>query len=36
MDLLGISDSKLQGVILTGSIGSMESPYDFFNKIKRD
>jgi putative methanogenesis marker protein 12 len=32
--LLGISDSKLQGVILTGSIGSMEMPYDFFNKIK--
>ena len=32
--LIGISESKLEGVILTGSIGSMESPYDFFNEIK--
>jgi len=32
--LVGISDSKLEGIVLTGSIGSMKSPYDFFNKIK--
>jgi putative methanogenesis marker protein 12 len=32
--LIGISESNLEGVILTGSIGSMESPYDFFNEIK--
>ena len=32
--LIGISNSKLEGVILTGSIGSMERPYNFFNEIK--
>ena len=31
--LIGISNSKLEGVILTGSIGSMENLYDFFNEI---
>jgi putative methanogenesis marker protein 12 len=32
--LMGISNSKLQGVILTGSIGSMRKPYDFFQEIE--
>ncbi len=32
--LIGISDSKLDGIVLTGSIGSMEKPYNFFNEIK--
>jgi putative methanogenesis marker protein 12 len=32
--IIGIANSKLEGVILTGSIGSMESPYDFYNEIK--
>jgi len=32
--LIGISDSKLDGIVLTGSIGSMQKPYDFFGEIK--
>ena len=32
--LTGISNSKLEGIILTGSIGSGETPYNFFNEIK--
>jgi len=32
--LIGISDFKLDGVVLTGSIGSMRKPYDFFQEIK--
>jgi len=32
--IIGISETKLEGVVLTGSIGSMERPYDFFNEIK--
>ena len=33
--LIGISEKQLEGVILTGSIGSMEKPYDFYNEIKK-
>lgn len=32
--LIGIANSELEGIILTGSIGSMEKPYNFFNEIK--
>lgn len=32
--LIGIAETDLEGIILTGSIGSMESPYNFFDKIK--
>ena len=32
--LIGISDSKLDGIVLTGSIGSMHKPYNFFEEIK--
>jgi putative methanogenesis marker protein 12 len=32
--LIGISEKELEGVILTGSFGSMEKPYDFYNEIK--
>jgi len=32
--LIGIADPPLQGIVLTGSIGSMRKPYDFFNEIK--
>jgi putative methanogenesis marker protein 12 len=32
--LIGITNSNLQGIILTGSIGSMRKPYDFFQEIK--
>jgi putative methanogenesis marker protein 12 len=32
--LIGIANSKLEGIVLTGSIGSMEQPYNFFNEIK--
>jgi putative methanogenesis marker protein 12 len=32
--LAGISNSNLEGIILTGSIGSAETPYNFFNEIK--
>lgn len=32
--LIGIADPNLQGIVLTGSIGSMREPYDFFNEIK--
>jgi putative methanogenesis marker protein 12 len=32
--LAGISSSNLDGIVLTGSIGSMNTPYDFFNHIK--
>ena len=33
--LAGIADSKLEGIVLTGSIGSMRKPYDFFQELKR-
>ena len=32
--LIGITNSQLQGIVLTGSIGSMRKPYDFFQEIK--
>ena len=32
--LAGIADSKLDGIVLTGSIGSMRKPYDFFHELK--
>jgi putative methanogenesis marker protein 12 len=34
--LAGISSHNLEGIVLTGSIGSMEQPYNFFNIIKND
>lgn len=33
--LIGVAETDLEGIILTGSIGSMESPYNFFNNIKQ-
>lgn len=32
--LIGVADTDLEGIILTGSIGYMESPYNFYNNIK--
>jgi putative methanogenesis marker protein 12 len=32
--LAGILSPKLEGIVLTGSFGSMEQPYNFFNAIK--
>ncbi|MDD3984461.1 MAG: methanogenesis marker 12 protein [Methanobacterium sp.] len=32
--LIGIADHGIQGIVLTGSIGSMTEPYNFFNEIK--
>ena len=32
--LIGITDFKLDGVVLTGSIGSMRKPYDFSKRLK--
>ena len=32
--LAGIADSKLDGIILTGSVGSMETPFNVFNSVK--
>ena len=32
--LASIADNKLDGIVLTGSIGSMESPFNCFNSIK--
>ncbi|MBM4240497.1 MAG: methanogenesis marker 12 protein [Euryarchaeota archaeon] len=32
--LAGISNNNLDGIVLTGSIGSMEEPVDFFGSIK--
>jgi putative methanogenesis marker protein 12 len=32
--LASIANNKLEGVVLTGSIGSMTKPYNFFEKIK--
>ena len=32
--LIGITNSNLQGIVLTGSIGSMRKPYDFYHEIK--
>lgn len=34
--LEGISRHKLEGIVLTGSIGSMKQPYNFFNAIRQD
>ena len=32
--LAGIADSKLEGIVLTGSVGSMETPFNVSNSIK--
>jgi putative methanogenesis marker protein 12 len=32
--LCGISSKKIEGIILTGSMGSMSEPYDFYGKLK--
>jgi putative methanogenesis marker protein 12 len=32
--LAGISKNNLEGIILTGSVGSMEKPFDFYGKAK--
>ena len=32
--LAGILSPKIEGIVLTGSFGSMEQPYNFFNAIK--
>jgi putative methanogenesis marker protein 12 len=34
--LNGISQSKLEGVVLTGSIGSMREPFDFYGRLSRE
>lgn len=33
--LAGIANGNLDGIVLTGSIGSMQKPIDFFNMIKK-
>lgn len=32
--LAGITNKKLDGIVLTGSIGSMETPFNFYGKLK--
>lgn len=34
--LAGIANNELDGIVLTGSVGSMETPFDFFGKAKLD
>jgi putative methanogenesis marker protein 12 len=34
--LIGITNSMLEGIVLTGSIGSMQKPFNFFNEIKEN
>jgi putative methanogenesis marker protein 12 len=34
--LAGIAENELEGIVLTGSIGSMREPYDFFQAIKTE
>ncbi len=33
--LAGIANNEIEGIVLTGSVGSMEIPFDFFGKTKR-
>jgi len=32
--LAGIAHNEIEGVVLTGSVGSMKNPFDFFGKLK--
>jgi len=34
--LNGISRKKLQGVVLTGSVGSLREPYDFYGRLAEE
>jgi hypothetical protein len=33
--LAGIAENKIEGIVLTGSTGSMEEPIDIFGTIKK-
>ena len=32
--LAGIARNEMEGVVLTGSVGSMQDPFDFFGALK--
>lgn len=32
--LAGVADEEIEGVVLTGSVGSMTEPFDFYSKLK--
>ncbi len=35
MGLIGISNNKINGIVLTGSIGSIENPFNFKNELNK-
>lgn len=34
--LVGIASNEMEGVVLTGSVGSMQDPFDFFGALKEE
>ncbi|HMK54135.1 MAG TPA: methanogenesis marker 12 protein [Methanobacteriaceae archaeon] len=34
--LAGIAHNKIEGVVLTGSVGSMQEPYNFYGRLKKE